>query len=41
MTWAKGDVATKFGMVHVEWEKEENGEIEVSYQVPDGMEVVK
>lgn len=40
LTYAKGEVITPEGMVQVEWEKAENGEVLVSYQVPEGMEVV-
>ena len=38
LTWARGTAATKWGMVFVEWERKEDGRLEVCYQVPEGME---
>lgn len=35
--WAKGDVITPWGMVHVEWEKAADGKLKLNYQVPDEM----
>ena len=37
---AKGDVITPVGTVHVEWSLDPNGEMNLSYQAPDGVEVV-
>lgn len=37
LDWAKGDVVTPWGMVHVEWEKAEDGKLKLNYQVPDEM----
>ncbi|HIT89680.1 MAG TPA: hypothetical protein IAC41_04590 [Candidatus Merdenecus merdavium] len=38
LDYAKGDVITPKGMVHVEWKKREDGEINVSCHLPEGME---
>lgn len=40
LTYAKGQVATPKGIIEVEWEKEECGEISVSYHVPEGMNII-
>ena len=37
LTWAKGDVATKWGNIHVEWKKAPDGKLELEYRVPDGI----
>lgn len=37
-TWAKGEVATKWGMVKVDWKKE-NGKLRLYYQAPEGVKV--
>ncbi len=37
LSWAKGDVVTPWGMVHVEWEKEENGKLNLRWQAPEGV----
>lgn len=39
MTWARGEVITPMGMVHVEW-KLIDGKMHVSYTAPEGVEVV-
>lgn len=38
---ASGDVATKHGIVHVAWSKKDDGGIELDYQAPSGIAVVK
>ena len=38
LTWAKGEVMTPHGLVKVEWKKDGAG-LNVSYQVPEGMNV--
>lgn len=38
LSWAKGDVATKWGMIHVEWEKKKDGGIELRYQLPEALQ---
>lgn len=40
MTWAKGDVFTPKGTIHVSWKKEEDGTISLEYQVPENMKVM-
>lgn len=35
LSWAKGDVITPWGMVYVEWEKQNDGTLKLRYQVPD------
>ena len=40
-TWAKGDVITKCGMVHVEWYLDEQGNMITDYQAPEGCEVIR
>ena len=37
---AKGDVITPVGTVHVEWSLNPDGEMSLSYQAPDGVEVM-
>ena len=37
-TWAKGEAATKWGMVKVDWKKE-NGKFRLDYQAPEGVKV--
>lgn len=32
LTWAKGDVITPKGMVHVEWKKQEDGILDIKYE---------
>lgn len=34
LDWAKGDVVTPWGPVHVEWQKED-GKVHLSYQIPE------
>lgn len=41
LTSAVGDAVTKHGIVHVEWFKDKNGLLQISYQVPDGVEVIQ
>lgn len=38
LTSASGDVITPKGMVHVEWTRTPQGECELHYTLPDGME---
>ena len=38
LDWAKGDVVTPWGMVHVEWRKEADGSLELNYHVPEGIQ---
>ena len=38
LTWAKGEVATKWGMVSAAWEKHEDGKISLEYHVPKELE---
>lgn len=40
LDYARGQVATPKGMVYVEWEKKEDGNLDVRYKVPQGVEVV-
>lgn len=40
LTSASGDVVTPKGMVHVEWKKKDDGSLDLSYTLPDGMEAV-
>ena len=35
LAWAKGDVATKWGNIHVEWKTAPDGKLELDYRVPD------
>ena len=35
---ASGDVITPKGFVHVEWKRETDGSLSLSYALPDGME---
>jgi len=35
LDWAKGDVVTPYGMVHVEWRRDENGKLNLTYTVPE------
>ncbi len=37
LSWAKGDVVTPWGMVHVEWEKQSDGTVKLHYEVPEEM----
>lgn len=37
---ASGDVVTPRGMVHVAWKKKEDGTLDLSYTLPEGMEAV-
>ena len=39
LDYAKGDVITPHGMVHVEWHKNDDGTIAQDYQVPDHVEI--
>jgi len=38
--WAKGDVGTPHGLIHVEWTTEKNGRLCVTVQVPEGTTAV-
>lgn len=40
LTWARGETATRHGMVHVEWKKAADGSLQLDCQVPEGMEIV-
>ncbi len=39
LDWAKGDVVTPKGMVHVEWTKQEDGTLKLEYTLPEGLEI--
>lgn len=39
LSWAKGGAMTKWGMVKVEWKKDEAGKLEIDYQAPEGIPV--
>lgn len=39
LDYAKGDVITPHGMVHVEWHKNDDGTITLDYQVPDHVKI--
>ena len=40
MTAAKGEVITPRGMVSVEWTLDGNGKVQMTYEAPEGVEVV-
>ena len=40
LTWAKGTAATPHGPVQVSWSLNEDGSMELDYEVPEGIEVV-
>ena len=40
LQWARGTFPTAFGPLHVQHERDENGEVVSKYQAPDGVEVV-
>ena len=40
LSFASGDVVTPKGMVHVEWKKKEDGKLDLSYTLPEGMTAV-
>ena len=40
LDWAKGEVVTGCGIVKVEWKKDEQGIVHLSYEAPEGAEVV-
>lgn len=40
LTWAKGEVITPRGNVKVAWKLEENGELQLTYEAPESVEVV-
>ncbi len=40
LSWAGGEVVTPLGIVKVEWKKDENGEVHLDYQVPEGVSVI-
>lgn len=40
LTSVSGDVVTPKGMVHVEWKKQDDGTMDLSYQLPEGMEAI-
>ncbi|MCD8012116.1 MAG: hypothetical protein LUG99_02870 [Lachnospiraceae bacterium] len=35
LTWAKGTVPTKWGMISVEWKKTADGKLDVAYEIPE------
>ncbi len=39
LSWARGDVCTPKGMVHVEWTKNEDGTLNMDCRLPEGLEV--
>ena len=40
LTWAKGEVITPRGNVKVAWKLEKNGELQLTYEAPESVEVV-
>lgn len=38
LSWAKGEVATKWGVVRVSWEKQPDGNFKLEYHVPEALE---
>lgn len=40
MTWAKGEVQTPRGTVKAEWKLDEQGKVQLTYEAPEGVEVV-
>lgn len=40
LTWAKGEVVTPQGIVKVEWKLDENGELQLAYEAPKGIEII-
>lgn len=40
LTWAKGTYPTPYGPVHVAWNKDEKGKINVTYDAPEGVTVI-
>ncbi len=39
LTWARGSVRTRHGLIAVQWNQDESGEVGVTYCAPDGVEV--
>ena len=38
-TWAKGEVATRWGTIKVEWEQDTDGTLKLKYEAPEGVPV--
>lgn len=39
LNWAKGQVITKHGIVHIQWKKKDDGSLDLQYTAPEGVEV--
>lgn len=39
LTWARGSVRTRHGLIAVQWNRDASGEVAVAYCAPDGVEV--